>query len=108
MKRAAKAAQAAVIDRLQDPRFAAGFGSNGGEEFLSYLNIGESLYQKGGDDWKQWHDKIVANMQRVQNGDGSFSGQHCITGRTFCTAAASLVLMIDRTPAPPAQPVIVK
>jgi hypothetical protein len=28
----------------------------------------------------------------VQNGDGSWTGHHCITSRTFCTAAAVLVL----------------
>ena len=38
----------------------------------------------------------------VQNGDGSWTGHHCITGRTFCTAAALLVLMSDRAPAPTA------
>jgi len=34
----------------------------------------------------------------VQNADGSWSGHHCITGRTFCTAAALNVLTIDRSP----------
>ena len=36
----------------------------------------------------------------MQNEDGSWTGHHCITGRTFCTAAALLVLMGDRTPVP--------
>ena len=36
---------------------------------------------------------------KVQNEDGSWTGHHCITGRTFCTAAALLVMMGDRTPA---------
>ena len=46
-------AQAAIVERLDDKRFVAGFGSNGGEEFLSYMNIGESLVVKGGDEWKR-------------------------------------------------------
>ncbi len=75
----------------------AGFGSNGGEEFLSYLNIGESLLLKGGDDWAKWDDKISTSLSKVQNADGSWTGHHCITGRTFCTASALLVLMVDRT-----------
>jgi hypothetical protein len=93
-------AQTAVIAKLDDKQFIAGFGSNGGEEFLSYMNIGESLVVKGGDAWKSWDKSISENLNRVQNNDGSWSGHHCITGRTFCTSAALLVLMVDRSPAP--------
>ena len=93
-------AETAVIARLDDKQFIAGFGSNGGEEFLSYMNIGESLVVKGGDAWKSWDKSISQNLNRVQNSDGSWSGHHCITGRTFCTSAALLVLMVDRSPQP--------
>jgi hypothetical protein len=95
-----KEAQAAVIDRLDDKRFVAGFGSNGGEEFLSYMTLAESLVIKGGDPWKKWDAEMAENLGRIQNGDGSWSGHHCITGRTFCTSTALLVLMADRTPVP--------
>ncbi len=90
----------AVVARLDDKQFIAGFGSNGGEEFLSYMNIGESLVIQGGDAWKAWDKSISENLYRVQNNDGSWTGHHCITGRTFCTAAALLVLMVDRSPQP--------
>jgi hypothetical protein len=93
-------AQAAVVGRLSDPGFIAGFGSNGGEEFLSYMNLAESLVVKGGDEWKRWDARMTENLNRVQNDDGSWSGHHCITGRTFCTSTALLVLMADRTPVP--------
>ena len=93
-------AQAAVVERLADKQFVAGFGSNGGEEFLSYMNIAESLVIKGGDEWRRWDSEMTQNLNRVQNGDGSWSGHHCITGRTFCTSTALLVLMADRTPVP--------
>ena len=93
-------ARASVIARLDDKQFVAGFGSNGGEEFLSYMNLAESLVVKGGDEWKRWDSEMTANLNRVQNGDGSWSGHHCITGRTFCTSTALLVLMADRTPVP--------
>ena len=43
-----EAARKAVVKRLKDPSFVAGFGNNGGEEFLSYVNIGESLRDEGG------------------------------------------------------------
>ncbi len=94
-------AQKAVITRLDDPQFVAGFGSNGGEEFLSHMNIGESLVVKGGEDWEKWDANMTRNLNRIQNGDGTWTGHHCITGRTFCTATALMVLMVDRTPVPP-------
>lgn len=93
-------ARKAIVGRLQDEQFVSGFGSNGGEEFLSYLNIGESLYASGGQEWEDWNKTIAENLFRIQNNDGSWTGHHCITGRTFCTSAALLVLMIDRAPAP--------
>jgi len=93
-------AAAAVIRRLDDKQFIAGFGSNGGEEFLSYMNIGEALVVKGGDAWKAWDKSITENLDRIQNKDGSWTGHHCVTGRTFCTAASLLVLTVDRTPVP--------
>ena len=89
-----------LIERLDDKQFVSGFGSNGGEEFLSYMTIAESLVLKGGDEWKKWDTEMTRNLDRVQNGDGSWSGDHCITGRTFCTSTALLVLMADRTPVP--------
>ncbi len=96
-----EAAQKVVIARLNDPQFVAGFGSNGGEEFLSHMNIGESLVVSGGEVWEKWDAKMTRNLNRIQNGDGTWTGHHCITGRTFCTATALMVLMVDRTPVPP-------
>jgi hypothetical protein len=93
-------AQSAVVRNLEDQRFVSGFGSNGGEEFLSYMNIGESLVVKGGSEWQKWDKSISENLNRIQNNDGSWTGHHCITGRTFCTAAALLVLTVDRAPVP--------
>ena len=100
VKEAHKFAVQAVVDQLGDKSFIQGFGSNGGEEFLSYLNIGETLVAKGGPEWEKWDRSMTQNLNRIQNKDGSWSGDHCITGRTFCSASALLVLMADRTPAP--------
>ena len=95
-----KKAQDEVVAKMTDQKFISGFGSNGGEEFLSYLNLGESLFQRGGQEWEKWDKSITDNLNNIQNKDGSWSGHHCITGRTFCTAAAMMVLTIDRSPAP--------
>jgi hypothetical protein len=89
-----------TVKQLSDQKFISGFGSNGGEEFLSYLNLSESLVVKGGEDWTKWDDSMTRNLNNIQNEDGSWTGHHCITGRTFCTSAALLVLMADRTPVP--------
>jgi hypothetical protein len=94
------AAQGAVTARLDDAQFLQGFGSNGGEEFLSYMQISESLAQKGGPEWAKWDAAMSQNLARIQNADGSWTGHHCITGRNFCTAAALLVLTADRAPFP--------
>jgi hypothetical protein len=99
-RRVLESAQKSVTRRLDDKQFVSGFGSNGGEEFLSYMNIGESLVVKGGSEWKKWDASMTSNLNRIQNKDGSWTGHHCITGRTFCTAAALLVLTVDRAPVP--------
>lgn len=94
------AAVAEVVTKLGDDRFLAGFGNNGGEEFLSYMNLSETLFVQGGEKWKEWDQKICATVEKVQNQDGSWSGHHCITGRTFCTSAALLTMLADRAPLP--------
>jgi hypothetical protein len=94
-----KATQA-IVKRLADRQFMQGFGSNGGEEFLSYMNISEALVVKGGKEWQAWDKAMSENLTHVQDRDGSRSGNHCITGKTFCTATALLVLMADRAPVP--------
>jgi hypothetical protein len=97
---AADSAEKGLLRRLDDPSFIRGFGNNGGEEFLSYMLVSEALVVKGGDEWRKWDASITRLVNGVQNQDGSWTGHHCITGRTFCTAAALLVLMADRTPVP--------
>jgi hypothetical protein len=93
-----EAAVSGILKRLDDQQFVAGFGNNGGEEFLSYMNISETLVARGGNEWETWDKSVGENLHRVQNEDGSWSGHHCITGRTFCTSAALLTLLADRAP----------
>ena len=98
-EKASQVAQQAVAGKLADSRYVAGFGNNGGEEFLSYLNLGESLRERGGKEWDAWKEKMQTTLTAAQNEDGSWAGNHCITGRTFCTATALLTLLIERAPA---------
>jgi len=73
----------------------SGFGSNGGEEFLSYLMTGESVILQGGDGWKQWFDMMLKKLISIQNANGSWQGHHCITSPVFCTATCLLILSIQ-------------
>lgn len=72
----------------------AGFGNNGGEEFLSFLMTGESMLMQGGDAWKKWYDMMSGKLVNIQNQDGSWNGHHCITSPVFCTATCLLILSI--------------
>jgi hypothetical protein len=88
----------AVTAQLADARFVNGFGSMGGEEFFSYLNISDSLHRTGGEEWSRWNKQIKTQLVRLQNEDGTWAGHHCITGRVAVTSAAVMTLLVDREP----------
>ena len=82
-------------NRAQQQDVMDGFGSNGGEEFLSYLQTGEGMIVSKDGDWKKWYDNISGRLLKVQNNDGSWNGHHCITSPVFCTATCLLVLSVN-------------
>ena len=86
----------AIQGQLADAAFVSGFGSMGGEEFFSYLNISDSMKRVGGDGWSKWHAGITQKIVGLQNSDGTWAGHHCITGRVAMTSAAILNLTVDR------------
>ncbi len=86
----------AITGQLSDSKFVEGFGSIGGEEFFSYLNISDSLRRTGGPEWVKWNSEMKAKILKLQNEDGTWSGHHCITGRVAVTSAAILTLVADR------------
>jgi Squalene-hopene cyclase C-terminal domain/Prenyltransferase and squalene oxidase repeat len=85
-----------IETQLSDPRFVTGFGSIGGEEFFSYLNISDSLHRAGGPEWERWNRDMTAKILTMQNEDGTWAGHHCITGRVAVTSAAILMLQAGR------------
>ena len=93
---AAAEQNAAQIDRLDDEALLSGFGNNGGEEYLSYLMTSESLVIAGGNKFQKWNGKMAERLEKVQNGDGSWSGHHCITSPVFCTAAVVQCLTTEK------------
>jgi hypothetical protein len=73
-----------------------GFGSNGGEELISYLMTGESIMVQGdAEEWKKWYSSMSRKIVAIQKQDGSWEGHHCITSPVFCTAAALLILSVQ-------------
>jgi len=86
-------AQKALADALQlVTKDSTPFSAAGGEEYLAFHLITETMLQRGGEPWRRWFPLVRDKIIQVQNADGSWTGRHCITSRTFCTAAALLVL----------------
>jgi hypothetical protein len=73
----------------------SGFGNNGGEEFLSYLQTGESMIINKDDSWHNWYTNMSGRLLKIQNNDGSWQGHHCITSPVFCTATCLLILAVN-------------
>jgi hypothetical protein len=72
-----------------------GFGNNGGEEFLSYLQTGESMIINKDSAWQKWYENMTGRILKIQNNDGSWNGHHCITSPVFCTATCLLILSVN-------------
>lgn len=87
---AAKKAFSDVLQLVSKDNTA--FSQAGGEEYLAFHLITETMLQEGGEGWNKWFPTVRDKIIGVQNSDGSWTGHHCITSRTFCTAAAVLVL----------------
>ncbi len=81
--------------KAQEKEVLNGFGNNGGEEFLSFLQTGESLIVNKDNDWTKWYNDVSANLLNIQNNDGSWNGHHCITSPVFCTATCVLILTVN-------------
>lgn len=85
----------AAKQQAQREDVMSGFGNNGGEEFLSYLQTGEGLIMSKDVEWKKWYDNITGHLVKIQNDDGSWNGHHCITSPVFCTATSLLILSVN-------------
>jgi hypothetical protein len=73
----------------------SGFGNNGGEEFLSYLQTGEGMIINKDESWQKWYDNMSGRLLNIQNKEGSWQGHHCITSPVFCTATCLLILAVN-------------
>lgn len=91
---ATKVYKAAKVQAM-DNTVMSGYGNNGGEEFMSFLQTGESMLVKKDNDWKNWYDNVSGKLIKIQNNNGSWNGHHCITSPVFCTATCLLILTIE-------------
>ncbi len=89
-----------MVKKVKDNKFVQGFGSDGGEEFLSFWLIGKALKLNELKEFGEWDKMLADRLSKSQNANGSFSGKHCITGETFCASTALLTMMADRAPRP--------
>lgn len=80
----------AANEQAQQDNVMNGFGSNGGEEFLSYLQTGEGLIMSKDQGWKNWYDNISGRLVRIQNNDGSWqrASLHHKSGILYCNEPA--------------------
>jgi len=81
--------------KAQEDGVMSGFGNNGGEEFLSFLQTGESLIIGKDKEWKKWYNNVSGRLLNIQENDGSWRGHHCITSPVFCTATCLLILSVE-------------
>jgi hypothetical protein len=86
--------QSAKVEAQRDD-VMSGFGNNGGEEFLSYLQTGESMIINKDNTWQNWYDNMSGRLLKIQNNDGSWQGHHCISSPVFCTATCLLILAVN-------------
>lgn len=68
------------------------FTQAGGEEYLAFFLVTECMLHGDNPEWQSWYPTVSQKIIDRQNGDGSWTGHHCIVDRTFCTAAALLTL----------------
>jgi hypothetical protein len=85
----------AAKQQAQEERVLTGYGNNGGEEFLSFLQTGESMVIAKDAGWRNWYGATTDRLLAIQNQDGSWHGHHCITSPVFCTATSLLILSIN-------------
>lgn len=87
-------AERALAFVLRDPSIAR----FGGFQFYGNLYLAQALYQRGGQRWADYYDKMSAWLLRQQQPDGAWDGDG--SGPVFATAVALIVLQLPLAFAP--------
>lgn len=65
-----------------------------GEDYLATVYATQALmHNDKSPDWKKWFSYIRNKLRQLQNKDGSWAGQACLTSRTFATACSVWTLL---------------
>jgi len=67
-------------------------GSPGGHYYYTQLYMSQATWQKGGEYWRKYYPGIQRYLLRMQQGNGSWQGDH--VGLVYGTAIALLILQI--------------
>jgi hypothetical protein len=86
----------ASVKEANNENVIKGYGNNGGEEFMSFLQTGEAMKNAEDTNWENWYTGIKSRILDIQNNDGSWNGHHCITSPVFCTATCLLILGMNK------------
>jgi squalene cyclase len=69
-----------------------GSGDFSGHYFYTHLYYAEALYQRAGNDWKDYYPKMAKRLISMQSPDGSWNGDG--VGTTYGTAIATIILQL--------------
>jgi hypothetical protein len=63
-----------------------------GHYFYTHFYMAQSMYQRGGKDWREYYPKIRKKLLGLQSPDGSWNGDS--VGTTYGTAIATIILQL--------------
>lgn len=64
----------------------------GGHYFYAHLYLAQALYQRGGQDWDSYYERMAARLMELQRSDGHWMGDN--VGEVYGTALALTVLQL--------------
>jgi hypothetical protein len=88
-----KGEEAEMVEKLvKYVKNVMGVDHNDGHWFYSQLYLGQAMYQRGGQDWKDHYPKIAKRLMETQAPDGSWNGDG--VGTTYGTGIACIILQL--------------
>ena len=90
-----KGTEAQMVERLVKyvkSRIQVGGSAWGGHYFYTQFYMAQSMYQRGGKDWKTYFPQIRDRLLQLQSPDGSWNGDS--VGTTYGTAIATIILQL--------------